>query len=332
MVEQAHPGGKTLDITYTSMPLLGEKGELNSILQFITDLTNVKESERIILEVAREATDISNRMATASEQLSAQVDEVSRGAQTQYDQASNTAVAMEEMNSTVLEVAKNASQASEQAEHSRIKATDGSEVVKQSIHAIEQVHEVSVALQENMRELGKQAEAIGGVMNVISDIADQTNLLALNAAIEAARAGEAGRGFAVVADEVRKLAENTMNATNEVERSISSIQSAASQNIRQAEDAAKNIDEATRLAASSGTVLQEILDLVNVNFGLIAGIATAAEEQSATSDEINNSVDSISQIAKDTANGMTESSAAVHEVAQMARELRSLLEKLEQVH
>ena len=239
-----------------------------------------------------------------------------------------TATSMEEMNATVLEVARNAGQASEQASETRNKAEHGSEMVNKVIEAINQVNAVAMELEGNMQELGAQAEAIGGVMNVISDIADQTNLLALNAAIEAARAGEAGRGFAVVADEVRKLAEKTMSATSEVGSSIQGIQQSTTNNINRVITAGQSVVTATELAGASGEALQEILDLVAGNTALIAGIATAAEEQSATSEEINNSVEEINRISAETSSGMLQSASAVQELSNMAQQLRTLLDRL----
>jgi methyl-accepting chemotaxis protein len=179
-----------------------------------------------------------------------------------------------------------------------------------------------------MQELGTKAESIGGVMNVISDIADQTNLLALNAAIEAARAGEAGRGFAVVADEVRKLAEKTMSATHEVGENIVAIQQAAEQNIKQVEHAVAAVTQATDLANASGQALTEIVSLAAQNSSVVTSIATAAEEQSATSEEINRSIDEINRITGETADGMVQASAAVQELAQMAQELNTIMDKL----
>ncbi|MDL2317354.1 methyl-accepting chemotaxis protein [Desulfovibrio sp. OttesenSCG-928-A18] len=326
----AHPQGRRMDVSYTAIPFADKDGKLAAVLQLITDLTQVKDTQRMILDVAHQAGEISNRVAAASEELSAQVSQVSSGADVQRERAASTATAMEEMNSTVLEVARNAASASEQADATSKKATEGASLVNQVIAAITDVNTVSAEVDQNMRKLGEQTKAIGSVLNVISDIADQTNLLALNAAIEAARAGEAGRGFAVVADEVRKLAEKTMHATSEVETNIRNIQSATSANIDRVSKAAESSTRATEVAQVSGTALSEIQNLANTNTALIASIATAAEEQSATSEEINRSVDDINRIAEETANGMSQSASAVHELSRMAQELKVLLEKLQQ--
>jgi methyl-accepting chemotaxis protein len=325
---RAHPKGATLDISYTAIPLLGENRELAAVIQLITDLTAIRTQQRAVHEVTGQAAEISNRMAAASEELSAQVEQVSRGAEMQRERVESTASAMNEMNSTVLEVARNAGQASEQSENTRSKANDGAALVNKVVQSINSINQVATVLQNNMQELGAKAESIGGVMNVISDIADQTNLLALNAAIEAARAGEAGRGFAVVADEVRKLAEKTMSATQEVGGSITAIQQSAQTNIGEVGSAVKSISEATKLANSSGEALKEIVDLAAANSAIVASIATAAEEQSSTSEEINRAIDEINHVVSDTAQGMVQSSAAVQELSNMAQELRMIMEKI----
>jgi methyl-accepting chemotaxis protein len=326
---RCHPGGKDMDITYTSLPILDKEGQVTVVLQLVTDLTAIKKTERTISNVAEQASGIASRVAAASEELSAQIEQVSRGAEMQNTRVETTASAMNEMNSTVLEVARNASQASDQSGLTRDKARDGSKLVDQVVTAINDVNRVAAALQNNMKELGTQAESIGDVMNVISDIADQTNLLALNAAIEAARAGEAGRGFAVVADEVRKLAEKTMSATQEVGNSINAIQQSAKVNIGEVNSAVNSIGKATSLANSSGEALQEIVELATANSSVVTSIATAAEEQSSTSEEINHAVEEIHRIVTETTNGMVQASAAVQELSQMAQELNRVMEQLE---
>ena len=325
---RAHPQGKAMDIRYAAIPMLNQEGKLASMIQLVTDLTAIKEAQRTMISVAEQAKAISDRVAASSEELSAQVEQVSQGATQQRARVESTATAMMQMNSTVLEVAKSAGQASEQSEATRNKANEGAALVNQVVQAINMVNKVASALQANMQELGGQAESIGGVMNVISDIADQTNLLALNAAIEAARAGEAGRGFAVVADEVRKLAEKTMSATQEVGADITAIQTSARTNIKEVGEAAKAVTEATALANTSGRALAEIVDLASANSVVVASIATAAEEQSATSEEISHALEEINKITGEAADGMHQSSQALHELAQTAQELHHVIEAL----
>ena len=279
--------------------------------------------------IAKQADGISARVSSASEELTAQVEQVGAGAAVQRDRMQETATAMEQISATVMEVARNSGNAAESSGTAKNRATEGAAVVQEAVAAIAEVNRMASTLKENMRGLGQQAESIGQVLTVITDIADQTNLLALNAAIEAARAGDAGRGFAVVADEVRKLAEKTMNATREVGERIHSIQSAASTNIDQVDTAARAVQVATDKADSSGKALANIVTLVDDTAGQVSGIATAAEEQSAAMEQINRSVEEVTVIVGQTTRGMEQATEAIQDLAGQIAELRQLILALE---
>ncbi len=328
--------GEKRSLRITSTPFYDLDNKLLGSFSFWLDLTDLKEQQlhieaqnKKIAETAKDAFAMADQMAGVAEELSAQIEQSSRGADVQRQRVQETATAMEEMNATVLEVAQNASGAAEGSDTARSKAEQGQKIVENTIEAITQVQEQAQIMRGDMGTLGQQAEDIGNVMNVISDIADQTNLLALNAAIEAARAGEAGRGFAVVADEVRKLAEKTMSATKEVGEAINSIQQGTRGAATGMGKAVEVVEAATALAGQSGDALREIVSLVDTASDQVRSIATASEEQSATSEEINRSVDEINRISTETAGAMEESSRAVAELAQLAQELNQLIRDLQ---
>ena len=285
---------------------------------------------RAMLTAADKLEQVGSAVSSASTQLSAQVEQSDRGAAESATRLGEAATAMNEMNATVQEVARNAGSASTASAETKQKAEAGAQVVEKAVRSIGQVHQMSLELKEDMVQLNAHARDISRIMAVISDIADQTNLLALNAAIEAARAGEAGRGFAVVADEVRKLAEKTMASTNDVGNAIKAIQESTAKSMTGVDNAVERIGEATELAGQSGAALEEIVATVEATADQVNAIATASEEQSAASEEINQSIVQVNDMSRQTAEAMGEAAKAVSDLAAQARTLTELIQELKQ--
>ncbi len=281
-----------------------------------------------MLQAAGQLESIVHQTKDAADALARHVERAVRGASMQSKYAGETAVAMSQMNATAMEVARNSAQASDSAGDTTKKANEGESMVSSLKNAIAEVERKTEVLKKAINDLGAQAQGINQIMTVITDIADQTNLLALNAAIEAARAGEAGRGFAVVADEVRKLAEKTMTATKEVGTSVDSIQKGTKESVAGMEEAARSVQQSTELATTAQGALQEIVALSRATADQIRSIATAGEEQSATSEEISRGTGEINHIASETAVTMQEAESAVAGLNTLAKNLESLITEM----
>ena len=292
--------------------------------------TEAQSKTEAMLVAADKLEQVGSVVSSASTELSAQIEQSDRGAAESAQRLSEAATAMNEMNATVQEVAKNAGSASAASAETREKAEAGAQVVEKAVRSIDQVHQMSLELKDDMTQLNEHAQDITRIMGVISDIADQTNLLALNAAIEAARAGEAGRGFAVVADEVRKLAEKTMASTNDVGNAIKAIQESTAKSMTGVDNAVERIGEANELASRSGQALQEIVATVEVTADQVNAIATASEEQSAASEEINQSIVQVNDMSRQTAEAMAEAAKAVSDLAAQAQGLTNLIQELKE--
>ncbi|WP_319584590.1 methyl-accepting chemotaxis protein [uncultured Pseudodesulfovibrio sp.] len=284
----------------------------------------VEEQRMRMKQAGERISSLAEHVASATELLSASADEQAQGAQKQRSQTASVAASMEEMTGTVLEVARNATVTSEAAEEANTSAAEGVAMVNDAVSAINQVAESARQLGVEIGELDSQAGAIGQIINVINDIADQTNLLALNAAIEAARAGEAGRGFAVVADEVRKLAEKTMDATKEVEKAIIAIQARSNEATSSMQATAAKVDESTALSNRAGEALQRIMDNIGDMVKRVTQIATAAEEQSSAAEGVMRSVEDIASIAQDADEAAGQAAGATRDMAELAREMLSV--------
>ncbi|MDR2574255.1 MAG: methyl-accepting chemotaxis protein [Desulfovibrio sp.] len=236
---------------------------------------------------------------------------------------------MEHLNASVAEVARSAVTAADKSKESRSKVGEGVRLAGESGKAMNALRELTDTLKGNIYDLGAQSGNIGKIINVINDIADQTNLLALNAAIEAARAGEAGRGFAVVADEVRKLAEKTMSATHEVSDSISAIQKLAQVNVAGMDNAVASIAEVNKMSEDTVAALTEVHDIVGEAAAQVEFITTTVREQSASSAVVTGLVNDISTVA-DENNGLTvQADGELRNLMGQAARLLELVEVLE---
>ncbi len=279
-------------------------------------------------KVAVRVDSIARSLAQSAVGLTDQAEHVSQGALEQKDRVTETATAMEEMSATVFEIARNAGSAASAAESTRKNAVHGLQVASDAGKAMQEVNSIADELQMEMTGLSKNAESVGQVIDVINEIADQTNLLALNAAIEAARAGEAGRGFAVVADEVRKLAEKTMAATKEVADRVHAIQSAAQRNQKGMMSAIDAVDEANKLVAASTEALAQIRRFADDAAEQAQSIATASQQQSAATEQINRAVDAVNFVASQTSDGMRDALDSLHHLTETAEELHELTQEL----
>lgn len=251
-------------------------------------------------------------------------------AEEQVNLVRTTSGAIVEMNSTVADVARSTAKTSEMADQARDDTANGKNLVLQVVQSMEHIETLTYGMREGLETLGQQANAIGSIIGMINDVADQTNLLALNAAIEAARAGEAGRGFAVVADEVRKLAEKTMEATKQVENSIGEIQESTSENVSTIQDTVKFVVTSMDVAKKAGSALENIEAMVNSTANEVYTIASASEEQAASNVSISNSTETLNQIAISVGESMLKTSNEIEELNQLIHELDVMVTDLVQ--
>jgi methyl-accepting chemotaxis protein len=266
----------------------------------------------------------SSAVASASAEISSSTEQMAAGAQEQTSQAGEVASAVEEMTKTILENSKNASTTAETAKQAKHAAEQGGKVVEETVVGMKRIAEMVKKSAGTVQELGKSSDQIGEIISVIDDIADQTNLLALNAAIEAARAGEQGRGFAVVADEVRKLAERTTKATKEIAGMIKKIQEDTRGAVSSMEEGTRQVDEGIQLADKAGEALREIVEISQKVTDMVTQIAAASEEQSSASEQISKNVEAISAVTQETAQG-------TQQIARAAEDLNRLTENLQQL-
>lgn len=257
-----------------------------------------------IKELVYSLTDTIDATTNVGSQLTANTGDLASGFEEQGNQTSEVASAISEMTSTIYDTTKNANNAAKAANKAGDFAKEGGAVVKETVEGMNRIAQVVTNASETVDGLGKSSDQIGEIIQVIDDIADQTNLLALNAAIEAARAGEQGRGFAVVADEVRKLAERTTKATKEIAGMIKQIQQETKVAVASIAAGKTEVEKGKELAAKAGIALQEIIKASDEVLGVINQVAAASEEQSAAAEQINNNIVNISKVVNDSAMNM----------------------------
>ncbi|WP_313090910.1 HAMP domain-containing methyl-accepting chemotaxis protein [Stutzerimonas nitrititolerans] len=268
-----------------------------------------------------------SQISSAAEELSAVTMQTSAGVNSQKDETDQVATAMHEMSATVHEVARNAEQAAQAATEADVEARDGDRVVAEVVTQIERMASEVIRSSEAMTALQSDSDKIGSVMGVIRAVAEQTNLLALNAAIEAARAGEAGRGFAVVADEVRGLAQRTQKSTEEIEQLVSALHGGTQQVAAIMQGSRSLTDSSVELARRAGTSLASITRTVSNIQAMNQQIATAAEEQSAVAEEISRSVVNVRDVAEQTAAASEETAASSVELARLGTQLQTMVSR-----
>ena len=272
-----------------------------------------------------EVSGATTQLSSAAEQMSVITDETSRGVSQQQMETNQVVAAMHEMTATVQEVARNATEAAHAATSADSAAAEGRDVVVKTMKSIEDVSTEVHSAGSVISQLETDSENIGTVLDVIKSIAEQTNLLALNAAIEAARAGEQGRGFAVVADEVRTLASRTQQSTQEIQTMIEKLQEGSQSAVSVISNSRGHADESVNQAAKAGSSLEAITNAVANIRDMNTQIATAAEEQSSVAEEINRNIINISSIVDRNAEGANQTSTASEELARLSIHLQQML-------
>lgn len=295
------------------------KDEAAQLLDALADMQgNLRSTIRGISESAQQ-------LASAAEEMSSVMEQSTRGLQQQNDQIEQAATAVTEMSTAVDEVAANAVSSAEASQASNEDSKHGHVQVSETISSIQELVSAVLGASEQAEGLATQAQDISKVLEVIRGIAGQTNLLALNAAIEAARAGEAGRGFAVVADEVRSLAQRTQNSTEEIELMINSIQQGTSATVGALQSSAEQAGQTLRRANSAGQALEKITASISQINQRNLVIASAAEQQALVAREVDENLVTIRDLSTQTAAGATQTSAASQELSRLAVDLNGLV-------
>lgn len=298
---------------------LDSSDEIGEMVRDVNALTETL--HETIKQIATSSNDVSSAAAmldNATEQMATGVEEAAM-------QVNSVATASEEMSKTTSEIAQNCVIAAKSSQEASDSANTGETIITETIDVMNRINSNVRDSAQIIRELGQRSDQIGEVVGLINDVADQTNLLALNAAIEAARAGEHGRGFAVVADEVRKLAERTTQATQEIRQTIQSMQLETKKAVVSMEEGVKDVGQGAIEAQKSGDALKHILNQITKVTTEINQIAVASEEETATTNEIASSIQQISQVMQETARRIQQNAEASAKLASLSKNMDGIV-------
>ena len=313
VIEEIAKGDLTRRVDISSTDEIGEMGKhFNAFVETLH-------------QTVKQVADSSARVSTASTTLDSAAEQMAAGVEEAATQINSVATASEEMSTTSSEIAQNCLMAAKSSERANGAAMTGESIIQETVVVMSRINGMVKSSSKIIKDLGVRSEQIGEVLGLINDIADQTNLLALNAAIEAARAGEHGRGFAVVADEVRKLAERTTGATKEIGQTIVAIQSETKKAVSSMEEGVKEVEVGAEETKKSGDSLKDILSQINTVTAEINQIAVASEQQTATTNEIANNIQQVSEAMQDTARKIQDNSNSAAELANLSKELQRLV-------
>ncbi|MFZ4619281.1 MAG: methyl-accepting chemotaxis protein [Bacteroidota bacterium] len=282
-----------------------------------------------IKNLMKEVHEATAAVASASTQISSSTEELAAGSQEQSTQTSEVAAAIEEMTRTLEQGSAGIQLAAQSAQQAGEDAQQGGKVVGNTILGMRRISDVVYKSAEQVKVLGTSSDKIGEIIGVIDDIADQTNLLALNAAIEAARAGEQGRGFAVVADEVRKLAERTSKATKEIAVMIRQIQDDTGQAVSSMKKGTEEVTNGISMAEEAGNMLRNIVASASSVADMIQQIASASKEQTITAGQISKNVDAISAVTQESASGTQQIARTAEDLNRLTENLQNLIDKFD---
>ena len=294
----------------------------DEIGEMVNDFNHLAET---LHDTIKQVAESSNAVSSAATMLDTATEHMATGVEEAAMQVNSVAAASEEMSKTSSEIAHNCVVAAKSSEKANESANTGEAIIKQTIEVMTRINDNVKDSAQIIKNLGQRSDQIGEIVGLINDVADQTNLLALNAAIEAARAGEQGRGFAVVADEVRKLAERTSSATKEIRETIQSMQAETKKAIVSMEEGVNDVGQGTIEAAKSGDALKDILNQINKVTAEINQIAVASEEETATTDEIASNIQQISQVMQETAKRIQQNAEASAKLAGLSKTMNEMV-------